>query len=194
MLSSGSGTAANASSVTLSADVGSWAHTCLQSHFQVENCAVIDTAWCLHSIQCPWNGKVCLSQHGATAANPLLQVCYCSHGGREILIITAAAAVGECGQYHVVSVHCLNSRTFAAFQRLQTCTSLWFFCQFMYMSVICVCWSMFSVMGCGTRMAWRVHVYSRGRETLSSCRPRFEATGNCDKIFIVGHFVYRLRC
>ena len=42
--------------------------------------------------------SVCLS----TAANQLLQVCCCGPGGREIS--TDAAAAGECGQCHVVSV------------------------------------------------------------------------------------------
>jgi len=51
------------------------------------------------TVRCP---SVCLSQHGPTTANPQLQVCCRGHGGPEISI--AAAATGECGQCHVVSV------------------------------------------------------------------------------------------
>ena len=56
--------------------------------------------------------SVCLSQHESTAANPLLQVCCCGPSEQEISIdcCTASAqqqrrVAGECGQYHVVSVH-----------------------------------------------------------------------------------------
>ena len=40
---------------------------------------------------------VCLSGHGPTAANPLLQVCRCGPGRQDILIDC-------CGQCHVVSI------------------------------------------------------------------------------------------
>jgi len=62
-----------------------------------------------------WRRRRCvrLSQHGHTAANPLLQVC-CSGPGRQEISIDcmqactthsgAAPMSGECGQCHVVSV------------------------------------------------------------------------------------------
>jgi len=48
--------------------------------------------------RCPF---VCLSQHGRTAANPLLEVCCCGPGGQEISISAAAACSGRC---HVVNI------------------------------------------------------------------------------------------
>jgi len=54
---------------------------------------------------------VCLSQHGPTAANPLLQVSCCGPGRQDILINCCTAGTqqqprttGECGQCHVVGV------------------------------------------------------------------------------------------
>jgi len=47
--------------------------------------------------------SVCLSQHGPTAANPLLQFAVVDPVGSKYRSIAAAAA-GECGQCHVVSV------------------------------------------------------------------------------------------
>jgi len=47
--------------------------------------------------------SVYLSQHGTTRTNPLVQVCCCGPGGQEYRSIAAAAA-GECGQCHFVSV------------------------------------------------------------------------------------------
>ena len=52
------------------------------------------------TVRCP---SVCLSQHGPSAANPLLQVSYCG-SGRQVIRSIAAAAAGKCGQCHVVSV------------------------------------------------------------------------------------------
>ena len=46
--------------------------------------------------------STCLSQHGPTAVNPLLQVCCCGPGRQEILI---TAGVGKCRQCHIVSIH-----------------------------------------------------------------------------------------
>ena len=46
--------------------------------------------------------SVCLSQHGLTAVNPLLQVTDVGPAGR-IYRSIAAEVAGECG--HVVSVH-----------------------------------------------------------------------------------------
>jgi len=60
------------------------------------------------TVRCP---SVCLSQHGPSAANPLLQVCCCGSGRQEIRSIAAGAA-GKCGQCHVVSVRRpLNTHT-----------------------------------------------------------------------------------
>jgi len=44
-----------------------------------------------------WNGmvSVCLSQHGPTSANPLLQVCCCGPGGQDI-----SAALSVCSTEH----------------------------------------------------------------------------------------------
>jgi len=51
--------------------------------------------------------SVCLSQHGPTAANPLLRICCCGPGGQELSIDCcrrSAASAGECGHCHDVSI------------------------------------------------------------------------------------------
>jgi len=47
------------------------------------------------TIRCP---SVCLSQHGSTAANQMLQVCCCGPGRQQ------QSAASECGQCYIVSV------------------------------------------------------------------------------------------
>ena len=50
--------------------------------------------------------SVCLSQHGRTAANALLQVRCCGprQAGAIDRLLQRRRAAGECGQWHVVSV------------------------------------------------------------------------------------------
>jgi len=73
------------------------------------------------TVRCPFVcPSICLSQHGLTAANPLLQVCCCWPGKHEISIDCGGSG-NECGQCHVVSVRSSWKQT--GFMRLSTYTT-----------------------------------------------------------------------